>query len=120
MRDPDQLPSVLRSLLDHPDLTELLTDTQTLVGYLEKEGWAPLPDEPSSEDPEEWQTYIRKMDAWEALDSEYGEIMLAVEAKLAELSLLPAQSKTLTAALAQICPDCEPLLHVLIPARSTT
>jgi hypothetical protein len=120
MRDPDQLPSVLHSLLDHPDLPELLTDTQTLVAYFNNEGWDHTPEEPTGadEDSEEWQTYFKRMEAWERLDSDYGEIMLAVEAKLGELSLLPAQEKTLRAALEQICPECEALLHVLMPSPS--
>jgi hypothetical protein len=122
MRDPNQLPSVLHSFLGHPDLPELLKDTQTLVAYLDEGGWARLPDEPTTEgeESEEWQTYFKRMEAWERLDSDYGEIMLAVEAKLGELSLLPAQEKTLKAAFKQICPECEDLLHVLIPSRSTT
>lgn len=120
MRHPDQLPSVLQSLLGHPGLTDLLKDTQTLVAYLNEEGWDHLPEEPTveDEDSEEWQTYLRRMDAWESQGSEYGEIMLAVEAKLGELSLQPAHEKTLKAALAQICPACEGLLHVLMPTQS--
>ena len=120
MRAPDQLPSVLHSLLAHPDLGELLQDTQTLTNHLEEGGWDPLPEEPTGkdEDSEEWQTYLRRMDAWERVDAEYGEFMLAVEAKLAELSLQPEQEKTLKAALVQICPKCADLLHVLIPSQS--
>lgn len=120
MRDPNQLPSVLHSFLGHPDLPDLLKDTQTLVAYLDEGGWDPLPEEPTTEekDSEEWQTYFKRMEAWEKLDSDYGEILLAVEAKLGELSLLPAQEKTLRAALEQICPECEALLHVLMPSPS--
>lgn len=117
MRDPDQLPRVLQNLLDHPGLRNLLKQPKALVIYLDKQGWTPLPEEPETEDEdsEEVQAYYRAMDRWEQEQMEYGEILEAVEQKLARLELTPQEKQTLKEALTQTCPECQETLQVLMP-----
>lgn len=107
MRDPDQLPSVLHSLLDHPGLQNLLKQPQALATYLDKQAWPHLPEGTDL-------SMENSPDSQEA--AEEAELMPLVEEQLANLELTPQQEKTLKAALAQTCPDCREMLEILMPS----
>jgi hypothetical protein len=111
MRDPDQLPSVLLNLLEHPGLKALLKQPQALTIYLDKQGWHHLPEDLDGP----WGAEISP-DSQEASDQ--AEIMPMVEQKLEDLELTQQQMETLKAALIQTCPECRPHLQILLPNRS--
>lgn len=107
MRDPDQLPSLLYSLLDLPSLSQLLQQPAALVNYLQREAW---PDTEIKEDPR-WSIYPDTEESEEA-----AEILPLVEQRLSSLST--AQQETLSWALETVCPECLPTLQILMPRRS--
>ena len=109
MRDPDQLPSVLHSLLAHPGLKNLLKQPQALATYLDKQAWPLLPEgtDLSAENSPDSQAA-----------AEEAELMPLVEEQLANLELTSQQETTLKTALAQTCPDCREMLEVLMPSSS--
>ena len=112
-RDPDQLPRVLLNLLDLKNLRVLLKQPQTLANFLDKQGWAPIPEEEVEDGP--WPGSLAP-DSQEA--AEEAELMPMAEAKLAELELTPQEKQALRQALIQTCPACEGMAMLLIPTRS--
>lgn len=107
MRDPDQLPSVLHSLLAHPGLKNLLKQPQALVTYLDKQAWP----ETEAMDP-----YSTAPDSQEA--AEAAELMPMVEEQLTDLELTETEKTNLKTALAAVCPDCAQMVKILMPAGS--
>lgn len=100
MRDPDQLPSVLHTLLAHPNVQKLINQPATLVNYLRHQGWPELPEDV---DPL-WGTSIHP-DSQEA--NEQAQILPLVEEQLAALNLTPQQQEWLLKALTATCPECQ-------------
>lgn len=107
MRDPDQLPSVLHSLLAHPNVQKLINSPTTLVNYLRHQGWPELPEEL---DPL-WGMSIHP-DSQEA--NEEAQILPQVEEQLAALNLNPQQQEWLLKALTAICPECRETAQTLL------
>lgn len=111
MRDPDDLPNVLKSLLEHPGLRNLLKQPKALATYLDKQAWPPLTPEEEEDGP--WGRGSLSPDSQES--AEAAELWPSVEQLMADLELTPPEKQTLKAALVQTCPECLEMMQIFMP-----